>query len=285
MGVVENEDAHFDFLRPEHIKTLMLVKIRAFGAMIKTTRDKTLVLYHKRKGSSNQESKSANDQPMQEEKKQAVSSAEEESKSQAQTKIEFVEPPKIANQPSFDSGLNASGANISCNLEADVDMTDEQKPASADVKSEAAETPLVKLLEDGKEGADEEQPSGVQSKRRSRKNSSVRTQQVPDKSALDALDLNDLIRKNSGGDVDLQFYFKGKLLPQNTCFYEVSQMALKDRRRQVSKPAEIPKFDKSNPTSLFKHLMASMNRGDPMGDANMITIFYRLVERVPASQS
>ena len=31
MGVAENEDANMDFLRPEHIKTLMLVKIKAFG--------------------------------------------------------------------------------------------------------------------------------------------------------------------------------------------------------------------------------------------------------------
>lgn len=49
MGVAENEDANMDFLRPEHIKTLMLVKIKAFGNMIRETKDGTLELYHVRK--------------------------------------------------------------------------------------------------------------------------------------------------------------------------------------------------------------------------------------------
>lgn len=76
MGVAENEDAHMDFLRPEHIKTLMLVKIRAFGAMIKTTRDKTIELYHKKKISSQDAkvgSASADLMMQEEEKKQAAS--------------------------------------------------------------------------------------------------------------------------------------------------------------------------------------------------------------------
>ena len=46
---------------------------------------------------------------------------------------------------------------------------------------------------------------------------------VPDKSAIDGLDLNDLIKKNNGSDVDLQFYYNGKLVPQNTCFFEIYQ--------------------------------------------------------------
>lgn len=49
MGLAENEDANMDFLRPEHIKTLMLVKIRAFGGMIKQVREKVTELYEKRK--------------------------------------------------------------------------------------------------------------------------------------------------------------------------------------------------------------------------------------------
>lgn len=42
-----------------------------------------------------------------------------------------------------------------------------------------------------------------------------------DQSMLDGLDLNDLIKKNSGQDVDVEFYFDDKLLPQNMCFYEI----------------------------------------------------------------
>ena len=48
MGIAENEDAHMDLLRPEHIKTLMLVKIRAFGVMIKQCREKTSEMYAKK---------------------------------------------------------------------------------------------------------------------------------------------------------------------------------------------------------------------------------------------
>jgi len=42
-----------------------------------------------------------------------------------------------------------------------------------------------------------------------------------EKCMVDGLDLNELIQKNNGQDVDLQFYFDGKLMPQNTCFYEI----------------------------------------------------------------
>lgn len=48
MGIAENEDAQPDILRPEHIKALMRVKIRAFGMMINDTRDKTLEFVGKR---------------------------------------------------------------------------------------------------------------------------------------------------------------------------------------------------------------------------------------------
>lgn len=51
MGAAENEDANMDFLNPSHVKTLMLVKIRAFGQMIKETRDRTVELYRVRKQS------------------------------------------------------------------------------------------------------------------------------------------------------------------------------------------------------------------------------------------
>jgi hypothetical protein len=47
----------------------------------------------------------------------------------------------------------------------------------------------------------------------------------------------------------------------------------------------MPKFDKNNPSSLFKHLMASMHRGDPFGvEGEKITIYFRLVDLNSSSQ-
>ena len=72
MGVAENEDANMDFLRPEHIKTLMLVKIKAFGNMIRDTKERTLELYHVRKQSASGDQPLKPDEPMvqEEEKKE-----------------------------------------------------------------------------------------------------------------------------------------------------------------------------------------------------------------------
>ena len=58
MGAAENEDANMDFLNPSHVKTLMLVKIRAFGQMVKETRDRTVELYRVRKQSREEEESS-----------------------------------------------------------------------------------------------------------------------------------------------------------------------------------------------------------------------------------
>ena len=93
------------------------------------------------------------------------------------------------------------------------------------------------------------------------------------------MDLNDLIQKQNGADVDLAFYFKGKLMPQNTCFYEIYQLAQKDRKKQLVKPQDMPKYDRSNPASLFNHLMASMRRGEQVPEEEKITIYFRLEDR------
>lgn len=110
MGVAENDDANMDFLRPEHIKTLMLVKIKAFGNMIRDTKDRTLELYHVRKQSASSDNPLKADEPMQEEEKKepaqvnvnvnvivsddlAKKEPEPASESQAQTRIEFTQPP------------------------------------------------------------------------------------------------------------------------------------------------------------------------------------------------
>lgn len=85
MALVENEDAQMDFLRPEHVKTLMLAKIQAFGGMIKATQEKTFELYHKRKDSEprRRDSSDAPDQTMQEEEKKEAAKPQEESEESA----------------------------------------------------------------------------------------------------------------------------------------------------------------------------------------------------------
>ena len=50
-------------------------------------------------------------------------------------------------------------------------------------------------------------------------------------------------------------------------------------KKKLVKPQEMPKYDKNNPASLFKHLMASMHRGDPYNDQEKVTIYYRLQEK------
>ena len=78
----------------------------------------------------------------------------------------------------------------------DVEITDEQK------------TPTLKdqLLEVANDAsaANKDDLSGAQSKRsRSRRNSSNPNPPVADKSLIDALDLNDLLSKDNGSDVEL----------------------------------------------------------------------------------
>ena len=68
-------------------------------------------------------------------------------------------------------------------------------------------------------------------------------------------------------------------MPQNTCFYEIYQLAQKDRKKQLVKPQDMPKYDRSNPASLFNHLMASMRRGEQVPEEEKITIYFRLEDR------
>ena len=64
MGAAENEDANMDLLQPDHIQALVLVKIKAFGVMIRSTRERALELWSVRKQSN------VPDKPMAEEKKE-----------------------------------------------------------------------------------------------------------------------------------------------------------------------------------------------------------------------
>ncbi len=100
MSVAENEDAQMDLLRPEHIKALMRVKIKAFGHMVNETRDKTIELLTLRSESEAIKEEGNNDEKMQEEeKKEPKEKADGEKKvtsGQAQTRIELTEPPHIA---------------------------------------------------------------------------------------------------------------------------------------------------------------------------------------------
>ena len=122
MGAAENEDANMDLLQPDHIQALVLVKIKAFGVMIRSTRERALELWSVRKQSN------VPDKPMAEEKKEAAvlellseplvdpvvikveidsAMAQEELKapeeSQAQTRVEFEAPPQIQAQVSEDA--------------------------------------------------------------------------------------------------------------------------------------------------------------------------------------
>ena len=169
----------------------------------------------------------------------------------------------------------AAEAEVVQNAErSDVEMTDENREM------------LSGLL--GSEEEKSEEPSSAdalkpamrkrRSSARSRRLSSVHGENA-DKELIDGMDLNDLIQKNNGADVDLLFYFKGKLMPQNTCFYEIYQLAQKDRKKQLVKPQDMPKYDRSNPASLFNHLMASMRRGEQVPEEEKITIYFRLEDR------
>ena len=78
-------------------------------------------------------------------------------------------------------------------------MTDEQKSPAVPVEDSAAESkPALDSLKP------EEQESEPKKKEWSRRSSRAgSSSQIVDKNALDALDLQDLIRKNNGTDVDL----------------------------------------------------------------------------------
>lgn len=41
----------------------------------------------------------------------------------------------------------------------------------------------------------------------------------------------------------------------------------------------MPRFDRNNPSSLFRHLMATMHRGDDPHGSEMTTIYFRMVDR------
>ena len=81
MGDAENEDAnHHDMVRPEHVKALMLVKIKAFGNMLRETSQKTFELYNVRKQSK------MDIEEEEEDNKEPKSEEEEESKDEAANK-------------------------------------------------------------------------------------------------------------------------------------------------------------------------------------------------------
>ena len=107
MGDAENEDAHHhDMIRPEHVKALMLVKIKAFGNMLRETSQKTFELYNVRKQSK---------MDVEEEKKEPK---EEESKDEAANKedqpmkedLAIIEEILVKKEEPSEEGANASTA-------------------------------------------------------------------------------------------------------------------------------------------------------------------------------
>ena len=61
------------------------------------------------------------------------------------------------------------------------------------------------------------------------------------------------MRENGGQDVEMQFYFNGKLIENSTCFFEIWKQSQEHAKK---KPAENkdapPKFDKHDPGAYFK---------------------------------
>lgn len=108
-------------------------------------------------------------------------------------------------EPSFEA---AQAVDQKETNQIDIEMTDEQKDSgkNEDVKEEEIASPKV--------------PKKKVRSRAGSFNPGLEEASV-DKSALDPLDLHELIKKNNGTDVELQFYFKGKMMPANTCFYEI----------------------------------------------------------------
>ena len=296
MGAAENEDANMDFLNPSHVKTLMLVKIRAFGQMIKETRDRTAELYRVRKqsreadealhGLEEDEVAAPEDQPMvdeaaeeskqqiaeeskeaviaptvasaspeaaptteeqkQEEQKQEEGKQGGEESSQAQTRVEQTEHPQIKVSVEVDLAEPIADQVVAEGAQPEAEAAAAQTVAEA---VQSAERSDVEMTDENREmlsgllGSEEEkseEPSSAdalkpamrkrRSSARSRRLSSVHAENA-DKELIDGMDLNDLIQKHNGADVDLLFYFKGKLMPQNTCFYEIYQLAQKDRKK------------------------------------------------------
>ena len=98
-------------------------------------------------------------------------------------------------------------------------MTDEQQEGSNDASQDKDKLQVAAEKPNLNESLDSNSKSSKKVKRRSRKTSAQ--EDLKDKTLIDALDLHELVQKNNGVDVDLEFYFKGKLMPQNTCFYEI----------------------------------------------------------------
>ena len=106
MGVAENEDANMDFLRPEHIKTLMLVKIKAFGNMIRETKDRTFELFKVKKISSEANNEKSDNSPAADKKPDEVMQEEEKKEQPAAATI--VEEESKDSKPAATEGVEAT---------------------------------------------------------------------------------------------------------------------------------------------------------------------------------
>ena len=112
--------------------------------MIRDTKERTIELYHVRKQSASSDNPLKVDEPMQEEEKKEpaqvnvnvnvivsdeAAKKEPASESQAQTRIEFAQPPKIQAQHSAEEELGAEKAKP-ISAVVDVEMTDEHQESS-----------------------------------------------------------------------------------------------------------------------------------------------------------
>ena len=95
-----------DFLRPEHIKTLMLVKIKAFGNMIRETKDRTFELFKVKKISSEANNEKSDNSPAADKKPDEVMQEEEKKEQPAAATI--VEEESKDSKPATTEGAEAT---------------------------------------------------------------------------------------------------------------------------------------------------------------------------------
>ena len=101
-------------------------------------------------------------------------------------------------------------------------------------------------------------------KKEDTKNSSASKKKTGD-IKIELKSLDQLIRENGGQDVEMQFYYDGKLIENSICFFEIwkqHQESLKDSSRP--KKSAPPKFDKNDPAAYFKQMI--MRQQNPNAD-------------------
>ena len=118
-------------------------------------------------------------------------------------------------------------------------MTDEQNSPKAIMKSLSNSQLSNELMADGEE---KKNNWGVKEGKGVRKEPS---KDFP----LEPKSVEEVMRMNECQDVEMEFYFNGKLLDNSTCFYDVWKQNQENGKKKS--PAPPPKYDKSDPSAYF----------------------------------